>query len=93
MQLKKHIMSSVFHPMRRPRQADFLRTNEEFKKNKRWIEQAKVTYITSNRYKADWAYKEFTNCVAGYYMSQRISYKVFAFDIFHVIEGGKLKST
>ncbi len=88
MQLKKHIISSVFNPMRRPRQADFLRTNEEFKKNKRWIEQAKVTYITSNRYKTDWAYKEFTNCVTGYYMSQRISYKVFAFDIFNVIEEG-----
>lgn len=88
MQLKKHIISSVFNPMRRPRQIDFLRTNEEFKKNKRWIEQAKVTYITSNRYKADWAYKEFTNCVSGYYMSKRISYKVFAFDIFNVIEEG-----
>ena len=87
-QLKKHIISSVFNPMRRPRQIDFLRTNEEFKKNKRWIEQAKVTYITSNRYKADWAYKEFTNCVSGYYMSKRISYKVFAFDIFNVIEEG-----
>lgn len=88
MQLKKHIISAVFNPMRRPRQIDFMRTNEEFKKQKRWVEQAKTTYITSNRFKSDWAYKDFTNCVVGYYMSHRVSYKVFAFDIFNVIEEG-----
>lgn len=88
MQLKKHIISSVFNPMRRPRQIDFMRTNENFKKQKRWVEQAKVTYITSNRFKSDWAYKEFTNCVAEYYMNRRVKYKVFAFDIFNVIEEG-----
>lgn len=88
MQLKKHIISAVFNPMRRPRQIDFMRTNEKFKKQKRWVEQAKTTYITSNRFKSDWAYKDFTNCVTGYYMSRRVSYKVFAFDIFNVIEEG-----
>lgn len=88
MQLKKHIISAVFNPMRRPRQIDFMRTNEEFKKQKRWVEQAKTTYITSNRFKSDWAYRDFTNCVTGYYMSYRVSYKVFAFDIFNVIEEG-----
>ena len=88
MQLKKHIISAVFNPMRRPRQIDFMRTNEEFKKQKRWVEQAKTTYITSNRFKSDWAYRDFTNCVTGYYMSRRVSYKVFAFDIFNVIEEG-----
>ena len=88
MQLKKHIISAVFNPMRRPRQIDFMRTNEEFKKQKRWVEQAKTTYITSNRFKSDWAYRDFTNCVTGYYMSRRVLYKVFAFDIFNVIEEG-----
>ena len=88
MQLKKHIISAVFNPMRRPRPIDFMRTNEEFKKQKRWVEQAKTTYITSNRFKSDWAYRDFTNCVTGYYMSRRVSYKVFAFDIFNVIEEG-----
>lgn len=88
MQLKKHIISAVFNPMRRPRQIDFMRTNEEFKKQKRWVEQAKTTYITSNRFKSDWAYRDFTNCVTGYYMSRKVSYKVFAFDIFNVIEEG-----
>ena len=88
MQLKKHIISAVFNPMRRPRQIDFMRTNDEFKKQKRWVEQAKTTYITSNRFKSDWAYRDFTNCVTGYYMSRRVSYKVFAFDIFNVIEEG-----
>lgn len=88
MQLKKHIISAVFNPMRRPRQIDFMRTNEELKKQKRWVEQAKTTYITSNRFKSDWAYRDFTNCVTGYYMSRRVSYKVFAFDIFNVIEEG-----
>ena len=88
MQLKKHIISAVFNPMRRPRQIDFMRTNDEFKKQKRWVEQAKTTYITSNRFKSDWAYRGFTNCVTGYYMSHRVSYKVFAFDIFNVIEEG-----
>lgn len=88
MQLKKHIISAVFNPMRRPRQIDFMRMNEEFKKQKRWVEQAKTTYITSNRFKSDWAYRDFTNCVTGYYMSRRVSYKVFAFDIFNVIEEG-----
>lgn len=88
MQLKKHIISAVFNPMKRPRQIDFMRTNENFKKQKRWVEQAKTTYITSNRYKSDWAYNDFTNCVTGYYMNKRIKYKVFAFDIFNVIEEG-----
>lgn len=88
MQLKKHIISAVFNPMRRPRQIDFMRTNEELKKQKRWVEQAKTTYITSNRFKSDWAYKDFVNCVTGYYMSHRVIYKVFAFDIFNVIEEG-----
>lgn len=88
MQLKKHIISAVFNPMRRPRQIDFMRTNDKFKKQKRWVEQAKTTYITSNRFKSDWAYRDFTNCVTGYYMSRRVSYKVFAFDIFNVIEEG-----
>lgn len=87
MQLKKHIISSVFNPMKRPRQADYLRL-PEFKKNKRWIEQAMTTYITSNRFKSDWAYKDFTNCVTGFYMNKRVKYKVFAFDIFNVIEEG-----
>ncbi len=87
MQLKKSIISSVFNPMKRPRQADYLR-KPEFKHNKRWVEQAKTTYITSNRFKSDWAYRDFTNCVTGYYMNKRIKYKVFAFDIFNVIEEG-----
>lgn len=87
MQLKKNIISSVFNPMKRPRQADYLRL-PQFKKDKRWVEQAKTTYITSNRFKADWAWREFTNCVTGYFMNKRVSYKVFAFDIFNVIEEG-----
>ena len=87
MQLKKSIISSVFNPMKRPRPALYLR-KAEFKHNKRWVEQAQTTYITSNRFKADWAYKDFTNCVTGYYMNKRIKYKVFAFDIFNVIEMG-----
>lgn len=87
MLLKKNIISSVFNPMKRPRQALYLR-KPEFKKNKRWVEQAMTTYITSNRFKSDWAYKDFTNCVTGYYTNKRIKYKVFAFDIFNVIEEG-----
>lgn len=87
MLLKKSMVSSVFNPMKRPRQADYLRL-PEFKKNKRWVEQAMTTYITSNRFKSDWAYKDFTNCVTGFYMNKRVKYKVFAFDIFNVIEEG-----
>lgn len=87
MLLKKSVVSSVFNPMKRPRQADYLRL-PEFKKNKRWVEQAMTTYITSNRFKSDWAYKDFTNCVVGFYMNKRVKYKVFAFDIFNVIDEG-----
>lgn len=85
--LKKGVVDSVFEPMGRPRQAKFL-SNEKYANDKRWLEQAKSIYITSNRFKSEWFWKTFKDTVEGCYLDKKIRYNFFASDIFLAIHHG-----
>lgn len=85
--LKKTIIDSVFEKMAYPRQAMYMQ-NEEYAKNPRWQEQAKSVYITSARFKSEWFWRTFKDCVTGYYMDDNIRYGVFATDIFTAMDNG-----
>ena len=85
--LKKGMVDGVFDKMAHPRQAKYLE-NEKYSDNLRWLEECKVVYITSARYKFEWFYKQFKNCVVGYFNDKKLNYNIFAGDIFMSIENG-----
>ena len=85
--LKKSIVDSVFEKMHHPRQAMYMQ-DTKYASNPRWQEQAKSIYITSARFKSEWFFKTFKDCVTGYYMDENLRYNVFATDIFTAIENG-----
>lgn len=85
--LKKGMVDGVFDKMAHPRQAKYLE-NEKYSNNLRWLEECKVVYITSARYKFEWFYKQFKNCVVGYFNDKKLNYNIFAGDIFMSIENG-----
>lgn len=86
--LKKGIIDSVFDKMGHPRQAKYIINNPEFAKNKRWIEECQSIYITSARYRFEWFWRTFKDCVTGYYNDKKTQYNVFAGDIFLSIANG-----
>lgn len=86
--LKKGIIDSVFDKMAHPRQAKFIINNPEYAQDKRWIEECQSIYITSARYKFEWFWRTFKDCVTGYYNDKKTKYNVFAGDIFLSIENG-----
>ena len=55
----------------------------------RWQEQAKSIYISA-RFKSEWFWKTFKDCVTGYYMDKNLRYNIFATDIFTAINRSKL---
>lgn len=85
--LKKSIVDSVFEKMAHPRQAMYMQF-EQYSSNPRWQEQAKSIYITSARFKSEWFWKTFKDCVTGYYMDKNLRYNIFATDIFTAIDNG-----
>ena len=85
--LKKGMIDSVFEKMMQPRQAKFLE-NPIYAKNRRWQEEGQSIYITSARYKHEWFYRTFKDCVNGYYKDKKANYGVFAGDIFLAIDNG-----
>lgn len=86
--LKKGIVDSVFEKMAYPRQAMFIQKYDEYAKNSRWQEQSKSVYITSARFKSEWFWRTFKDCVTGYYMDTTLRYGVFVSDIFVSIDNG-----
>ena len=86
--LKKTLIDSIFLPMLHTRQAKYL-LNKKYQE-KRWLknESGKAIYITSNRFKYEWFFREFKNTVVGYYNSQHEKYVPFGEDIFTAIDEG-----
>lgn len=85
--LKKSIIDSVFEKMAHPRQAKFL-DKPEYAVNKRWLEECQSIYITSARFKFEWFWRTFKDCVTGYYTDKKTRYNIFAGDIFMSIANG-----
>lgn len=83
--LKKNILDSVFEKMPHPRQAKFLE-NPLYGENKRWIEECQRVYITSARYKFEWFWRAFKNTLTQHFIDKRVTYNIFAGDIFMAIE-------
>lgn len=88
--LKKSLIDSVFRPMAHPRQAKFLLNPDhpEYAKSSRWKEECQYIYITSSRFKHEWFWRSFKDCVTGYYNDKRTRYNIFATDIFTAIDNG-----
>lgn len=86
--LKKTLIDSIFLPMLHTRQAKYLLDKKY--QQKRWLknESGKAIYITSNRFKYEWFFREFKNTVVGYYNSQHEKYIPFGEDIFTAIDEG-----
>lgn len=85
--LKKGIIDSVFEKMAHPRQAKYLE-KKEYASNKRWLEECQSIYITSARFKFEWFWRTFKDCVTGYYIDNKTRYNIFAGDIFISIANG-----
>lgn len=85
--MKKSSIDKIFEGMLFPRQPGYL-NNPKYAKNKRWIEESKAIYLTSSRYKYEWWYGLWKDCVTGYYTDKRSKYNVFATDYFDNIENG-----
>lgn len=85
--LKKGIIDSVFEKMAHPRQAKYLE-KQEYASNKRWLEECQSIYITSARFKFEWFWRTFKDCVTGYYIDNKTRYNIFAGDIFMSIVNG-----
>lgn len=85
--LKKGIIDSVFEKMAHPRQAKYLE-KQEYISNKRWLEECQSIYITSARFKFEWFWRTFKDCVTGVYTDNKTRYNIFAGDIFMSIANG-----
>lgn len=85
--MKKASLDQIFDGMLYPRQAEYLNLPEYTGKS-RWIEESKSIYLTSSKYKYQWWYKLWKDCVTGYYMDKRTKYNMFATDFFDNIENG-----
>ena len=85
--LKKTMIDSVFEKMAHPRQAKFLE-KQEYSGDKRWLEECQSIYITSARFKFEWFWRAFKDCVTGYYTDKKTRYNFFAGDIFLSIANG-----
>lgn len=86
--MKKSSIDQIFEGMLFPRQPVYLNKYPKYQKNKRWIEESKSVYLTSSKYKYQWWYREWKNCVSGYYMDKVTKYNVFASDYFDNIDNG-----
>lgn len=86
--MKKSAIDQIFEGMLFPRQPVYLNKYPEYQNNKRWLEESKSVYLTSSKYKYQWWYKEWKNCVTGYYTDKVTRYNVFATDYFDNIDNG-----
>lgn len=85
--MKKSSIDQIFEGMLYPRQPVYL-NNPKYSNNPRWLEESKSIYLTSSKYKYQWWYKTWKDCVTGYYNDKKSKYNVFATDFFDNIENG-----
>lgn len=85
--MKKSDIDQIFEGMLFPRQPEYF-NNPKYANNPRWIEESKAIYLTSSRYKYQWWYRLWKDCVTGHYMDRRSVYNVFATDYFDNIANG-----
>ena len=85
--MKKSDIDQIFEGMLFPRQAAYL-NNPKYSNNPRWTEESKAIYLTSSRYKYQWWYRLWKDCVTGHYMDKRSVYNIFATDYFDNIANG-----
>lgn len=86
--MKKSAIDEIFEGMLYPRQPVYLNKYPQYAKNPRWLEESKSVYLTSSKFKYQWWYKEWKNCVSGYYTDKVTRYNVFASDYFDNIDNG-----
>lgn len=86
--MKKSAIDEIFEGMLYPRQPLYLNKYPEYANNPRWLEESKSVYLTSSKFKYQWWYKEWKNCVKGYYTDKVTRYNVFASDYFDNIDNG-----
>lgn len=85
---KASIINRIFMPMRYARPADY-KLKEEFKKDKRLIEKAKVVYLTSTSYTFEWWFEKWRQIVGGFFNKRsKLKYGIFCGDIFTSIYHG-----
>lgn len=85
--MKKTAIDQIFEGMAFPRQPLYL-NNPKYSNDKRWLEEPKSIYLTSSKYKYQWWYRTWKDCVTGYYMDKKSKYNVFASDFFDNINNG-----
>lgn len=86
--MKKSSIDEIFEGMLYPRQPVYLNKYPQYANNPRWLEESKSVYLTSSKFKYQWWYKEWKNCVTGYYTDKVTKYNVFASDYFDNIDNG-----
>ena len=78
---KQNIINRIFMPMRYSRPADY-RLKEEYKKDKRLVEKAKVVYLTSTSYTFEWWFEKWRQIVGGFFNKKsKLKYGIFCGDI------------
>ena len=78
---KQNIINRIFMPMRYSRPTDY-RLKEEYKKDKRLVEKAKVVYLTSTSYTFEWWFEKWRQIVGGFFNKKsKLKYGVFCGDI------------
>lgn len=86
--MKKSSIDEIFEGMLYPRQPVYLNKYPQYMNNLRWLEESKSVYLTSSKFKYQWWYKEWKNCVTGYYTDKVVKYNIFASDYFDNIDNG-----
>ncbi len=85
--MKKTSIDQIFDGMLFPRQPNYL-NNPEYAGKKRWLEESKSIYLTSSKFKYQWWYRLWCDCVTGYYTDKKTKYGIFATDFFDNIDNG-----
>lgn len=86
--MKKESIDNIFDGMLFPRQPNYIINNPEYANNPRWLEESKAIYLTSSKFKWQWWYKTWRDCVTGYYNDKKTKYNIFASDFFDNIDNG-----
>lgn len=84
--MKQSAVDKILMPTQRPRQAAYL-ANQKYNR-RRWIEEAKVFYLTSTGYKFESFWRTFKSTFEQHFLSKRLRYNICAVDIHVSIKCG-----